>query len=145
MPTPRVTPEHQLEPYQKSLAPADHEQRNVQVKLVPETNVIGQPSHRVVRTEHQSIGLLLKRVSSVPGSAYITSIQPGTLADISGKIRVGDNLVAINGQKVDQLSLSDIHDLVRAPCCPQLRPLHHAHFLRNVYFPCDMIRTNTNR
>ena len=59
-----------------------------------------------------TIGMLLKRHSADPDTVVVASIAPGGLADQSGKVAVGDIIIAVNGVNVRSLPLSKVSELM---------------------------------
>ena len=57
--------------------------------------------------------LLLKRISTNPGSVYVNSIQPGSMADRCKNIQLGDNILAVNGENVKSRTLSQVQALMK--------------------------------
>jgi C-terminal processing protease CtpA/Prc len=72
-----------------------------------------------------SIGMLLKRHAG-SDAVVVDFIKPGGLADQSGKVTVGDIIVAVNGVDVRSLPLPNICELManrnhKAICMDMLR------------------------
>jgi hypothetical protein len=59
-----------------------------------------------------SIGILLKRPSASPGRTLVGSIASGSLAESSGRIKEGDEVVAINGIDIDPLTLKRVSQIL---------------------------------
>jgi len=56
--------------------------------------------------------MLLKRLPAQPDRTIVAVIQPGSLAEKCGKIKIGDRILAVNGVPVGPLSLEKVRELM---------------------------------
>ncbi|KAF6215761.1 hypothetical protein GE061_000094 [Apolygus lucorum] len=72
--------------------------------------------YTIVKNQETELGIYIEKseVGSSKGTYHVSNVEPGSLVDRDGRIKVGDEIIKVNGTRLRGLTIQDVRKLMQS-------------------------------